>query len=212
MTTQSQSGMERMTTIVRGCDGCTLCCKVFSIAELLKPGNQWCPHCIKGKGCGIYERRPTDCATFACGYLVMPHLGPEWKPAISHLIISSEYSVKRMNIHVDQGRPDAWRKEPYYSAIKRWSVDSLPRGEMVIVMLGRRCIVPLADRDVDLGVVGPDKLILIGERLTAKGRVYEPFVAEAASAVGQKIAAAGGGEVTMSMADVSGLERGRTVV
>src|SRR5215213_5527327 len=94
-----QAATNPMPKAVRGCDGCTLCCKIFTVTELAKPGNEWCPHCIRGTGCGIYDRRPTDCITFMCGYLIMPHLGPEWKPAVSHLVISSEFSDKRINIH-----------------------------------------------------------------------------------------------------------------
>jgi hypothetical protein len=172
---------------VRGCDGCTLCCKVFTVTELAKPGNKWCPHCVRGTGCGIYERRPMDCRTFMCGYLVMPHLGPEWKPAISHLIISSEFSEKRINIHVDQGRPDAWRRQPYYRMIKEWSRQALLKHEMVIVMIGMRCIVPLPDRDVDLGVMRRDDLISIGEKVTGTGIVYDAFVVQREGELGRRL-------------------------
>jgi hypothetical protein len=196
---------------VRGCDGCTLCCKIFTVHELGKPGNSWCPHCIRGTGCGIYDRRPVDCATFQCGYLTMPQLGPEWKPAVSHLIISSEFSTKRLNIHVDKGRPDAWRKQPYYSSLKEWSRQVLPRGEMVIVMIGMRCIVPLPDRDVDLGVMGPNDLIAIGQRLTAQGIVYEPYVVKRDSGLGQRLTGASEGSPMMVPADEEALQTGRTI-
>jgi hypothetical protein len=198
--------------LVRGCDGCTLCCKIFTVTELVKPGNEWCPHCIRGTGCGIYDRRPKDCAEFICGYLLMPNLGPEWKPAISHLVISSEFSEKRINIHVDQGRPDAWRKQPYYRMIKEWSRQALPRGEMVIVMLGLRCFVPLPDRDVDLGVVRGDQLIVIGERLTGTGPVYEPYLVKRDADLGRRIAGAGDMPVMVTPDDSDDLVRGRTVV
>ena len=111
--------------MIRGCDGCTLCCKVMAVRALDKPQGKWCPHCKTGFGCGIYEDRPDECRVFACGYLVMPHLAPIWRPAVSHLIISSEISQDRMSIHVDPARPDAWRKEPYYSTIRQWSVRAL---------------------------------------------------------------------------------------
>jgi hypothetical protein len=195
---------------VRECDGCTLCCKVFTVHELAKPGNSWCPHCIRGTGCGIYERRPVDCATFQCGYLTMPQLGPEWKPAISHLIISSEFSTKRLNIHVDRGRPDAWRKQPYYGIIKDWSRQVLPRGEMVIVMIGMRCIVPFPDRDVDLGVMGRNDLISIGERVTANGKEYEAFVVKRDAAVGRQLEMADGAPVMVAVGDEA-LRTGRVI-
>src|SRR3954449_5594086 len=92
---------------VRGCDGCTLCCKVMAVPGLAKPGNAWCAHCRTGVGCGVYETRPNECRTFQCGYLLMPELTEQWKPATSRLIILGS-GGNRINIRMDEGRPDAW--------------------------------------------------------------------------------------------------------
>jgi len=51
------------------CGDCTMCCRVFAIAELQKPLNKWCKHCDIGKGCRIYETRPAVCVDFACIWL-----------------------------------------------------------------------------------------------------------------------------------------------
>ena len=64
----------------RACDTCTLCCKVIAVEDFAKPPGVWCRHCVRGKGCGIYETRPTDCRTFFCEWMLTPSLGPEWKP------------------------------------------------------------------------------------------------------------------------------------
>ena len=64
----------------RACGTCTLCCKVIAVADFDKLPGVWCPHCVRGKGCGIYETRPTDCRTFFCEWMLTPSLGPEWKP------------------------------------------------------------------------------------------------------------------------------------
>src|SRR4051812_22511432 len=64
----------------RACGCCTLCCKVIAVTDFDKPPGVWCAHCIRGKGCGIYESRPTDCRTFFCEWMLEHGLGPEWKP------------------------------------------------------------------------------------------------------------------------------------
>ncbi len=54
----------------RGCGGCTLCCFTHGIKEFKKPGGQWCPHCLVGNGCKIYESRPRSCKKFNCAWLI----------------------------------------------------------------------------------------------------------------------------------------------
>ena len=51
------------------CGTCTLCCKLVHVYELDKPVGRWCPHCSLGKGCQIYEARPTECKTWNCLWL-----------------------------------------------------------------------------------------------------------------------------------------------
>src|SRR5215212_9198972 len=113
--------------VVRSCDGCTLCCKVMGVQALAKPRGTWCGHCQIGRGCGAYAERPQECIEFNCGYLVLPHLTPEWKPAVCHLIISSGVSNDRLSIHVDPTRPDAWRCQPYYGVMKEWARQGLAK-------------------------------------------------------------------------------------
>ncbi|MEJ1159300.1 hypothetical protein [Prosthecomicrobium sp. N25] len=56
----------------RECGTCTLCCKVLGIRELEKPRGSWCPSCAKGRGCTVYEARPTSCRDFECFWLKAP--------------------------------------------------------------------------------------------------------------------------------------------
>ena len=51
------------------CGTCTLCCKLVHVYEIDKPMGKWCPHCSLGKGCQIYEARPTECKTWNCLWL-----------------------------------------------------------------------------------------------------------------------------------------------
>jgi hypothetical protein len=197
--------------VVRGCDGCTLCCKVMGVHQLAKPQGTWCKHCRIGVGCGIYAERPEECVTFNCGYLVLPHLTPEWKPAVSHLIISSGVSKDRLSIHVDPSRPDAWRKQPYYGVIKQWAAQALSKRQQVVVMIDKRSIVILPDRDIDFGVVASDEMIVMGETPTLQGMAYEPFVVKRDSGLGRDVDMAQGAPVAVRDGEGEGLRRGRVL-
>jgi hypothetical protein len=48
----------------RNCDGCTMCCKLLSVAELDKPPVSWCTLCDVKVGCNAYAGRPTECRDF----------------------------------------------------------------------------------------------------------------------------------------------------
>jgi hypothetical protein len=153
----------------RTCGTCTLCCKVLSITELQKPQGRWCQYCDTGRGCKIYEQRPDECATFHCGYLSWELAGDHWFPARSKMVIVAELDGARVAVHVDPGRPNAWRQEPFYSELKEWSVMASHQMHQVVVCIGSRAIVVLPDRDVDLGVVAEDERIMTAERLLPSG-------------------------------------------
>ena len=55
----------------RTCGSCKLCCKVFHVEELNKPGGVWCKHC-PGKGCEIHNRpeQPAVCRNYKCLWLL----------------------------------------------------------------------------------------------------------------------------------------------
>jgi hypothetical protein len=183
---------DRLPTI-RGCDGCTLCCKVVAVRKLGKPAGVWCKHCRVGTGCGIYSERPQECADYECGYLVLPGLGAEWKPSLSRLILSREVSENRLNIHVDPGRPDAWRKQPYYAKLKQWAEAAMPERGQVTVMIGERTIVILPEHDVDLGTLADDEMIAIVEtRRLGVGFDYEAYAVPRETPLGEGMSAAEG--------------------
>lgn len=163
--------MTEPLAVIRSCDGCTLCCKVFAVPALEKAGGKWCQHCAIGQGCKIYDSRPAECAAFQCGYIVEPELDERWKPSECHLVLFS--LGKAMFIHVDSQRPDAWKRQPYYASIKQWAVEALAAGAQVAVQIGARVIMILPDRDVDLGIVSADE-IAVTTRVASAGNVrYE---------------------------------------
>ncbi len=160
---------------IRSCDGCTLCCKVFRIETLQKAAGSWCPHCKVGNGCAIYEDRPPECRGFQCGYLCEPELDERWKPSVAKFFLWTEPGNQRLAIHVDPQRPDAWRREPYYSSIKQWAVEAVASGSQVAVFVGMHIWVILPDRDVDLGICSPGELTVTTKTATPGGVRYDAF-------------------------------------
>jgi hypothetical protein len=167
--------ISRMTTAPpdlvpgRSCANCTMCCKLLAIDVLEKPRGVWCPKCDQKRGCTIYATRPDPCRGFYCGYLRLPDLDDRWKPAKARFLINFEAQANRIVIHVDPARPTAWRVDPYYKTIKQWAVTAQRQGGMVLVWAGPRATIALPDRDLDLGEVGEDQLIVPVERPTARG-------------------------------------------
>lgn len=142
----------------RACGTCTLCCKVIAVTDFGKPPGVWCAHCIRGKGCGIYETRPTDCRTFFCEWMLESGLGPEWKPerAKFALVLGAG---GHLTAFVDPGFPSAWRQAPYFDAFKRLAAEGM-RGSparIITARIGARVIVILPDREIDVGAIGPDE-------------------------------------------------------
>jgi hypothetical protein len=142
----------------RMCGTCTLCCKVIAVTDFDKKPGVWCPHCVRGKGCGIYETRPTDCRTFFCEWMVEERLGPEWKPERAKFALVMGEGA-HLTAFVDPGFPAAWRETPYLEAFRRLAAEGLraspPR--IVTARIGTRVIVILPDREIDVGHVGPDE-------------------------------------------------------
>jgi hypothetical protein len=101
----------------------------------------WCPHCIAKSGCGIYADRPTECRQFYCEYLLDAGLGEHWKPSRCKMVVVLEDHVGELVIHTDPARPHVWRREPFYSDIRRWARTAARNGRRVVVWEGNRKIV-----------------------------------------------------------------------
>ncbi|MEO6179441.1 MAG: hypothetical protein ABIP15_06700 [Devosia sp.] len=130
------------------------------ITELDKPQGTWCPHCAIGKGCGIYLERPGECRAFHCGYLTEAKLGEHWRPVHCKMVLTADPAINLIAIQVDPGSPTAWQKQPHYDEIKSWARTAAKTMGRVVVMIKRRTIVILPDRDVDLGDVGANERIV----------------------------------------------------
>ncbi|MBV8394032.1 MAG: hypothetical protein JOY81_12690, partial [Alphaproteobacteria bacterium] len=73
--------------------------------------------------------------------------------------------------YIDPGNPAAWRKEPFYSSLKKWATTALPALGQVTVRIGKRAIAILPNEDTDLGMLEDDERVLLERRHTAAGPV-----------------------------------------
>jgi hypothetical protein len=124
-----------------------LCCKVIGVHEFGKPKGVWCSHCKIGTGCMIHETRPNVCRAYSCRFLVDESLDETWRPDRSGLVINGDRS--RVVVYVDPDRPAAWRQEPFYSQLKKWSRASQPDWP-VFVCIQDRVVAVRPDRDIEV--------------------------------------------------------------
>lgn len=166
----------------RSCGSCSMCCKLYDIPEAQSVAGKWCRHCAPGKGCAIHETRPEVCRKFFCGWMVSAGLGPEWKPERAKLIIRlipAEGAALCVAVDVDEGFPAAWQRPGIHAKLKR--IAASPGEVIVRVNIGRRRIVVLPDRDVDVGVVGDDEEVEVtGSGALAEVRKVKRRAAQAA--------------------------------
>jgi hypothetical protein len=164
---------EILTVAGRSCGECTLCCKLLLVEELAKPRDLWCTHCKPGRGCLIYHSRPTDCKTFHCGYLMRAELGEEWKPNKCKIVLTSVEGINKIVAFVDPQRTDSWKREPYYSSLKKLAVNAALRKGWVVVRVERHTYVIFPDRDVDIGDLGEDETIVTSVSPTPSGLRFQ---------------------------------------
>jgi len=159
----------------RACGSCTLCCKTIGVAELAKPAGEWCPHCLRSKGCAIYDNRPDGCRDFFCEWMRSDKLGPEWKPDRARFALIMTVTG-HLSVAVDPGFPSAWRQPRYYQAFCHWAreraEDPSSSWPGVDVWIGRRCIIILPDGEKDLGTVAADEEVRIDLTTTPDDPVY----------------------------------------
>jgi hypothetical protein len=153
--------MERSTA--RKCGTCTLCCKLLAVQEIEKPAGVPCVHCDEGQGCQIYKSRPKQCRMFDCYFLGNPKLRENWRPSKSHIVLVADPNGLRLAAHVDPQWPLAWRPEPFYSMLKKWAQEAMvwsDRLGQVLVCVGKQTIVILPDRNVEVGIVEVDEIVV----------------------------------------------------
>ena len=142
----------------------------MSIAELNKLAGVWCGHCQPTTGCSIYGKRPAECRTFNCVWLVDERLGPEWKPDRSKLVVTIARDGNGIEVRCDPKFPNAWRQEPYRTQIAKWSEGAQLDNGSVVVLASDRLTLVSPDGEFYLGPVSEGDTIV---REYAEGRLVK---------------------------------------
>jgi hypothetical protein len=144
----------------------------MSVPDIDKPGGKWCTHCDRSRGCNIYEKRPQTCRDFVCAFLVDPTLDERWRPSTARFVLVVKEPGRRATVCVDPQRPDAWRREPYLSTLRAWSKTAVERRGLIDIFVGGRSTAILPDKEVDLGIVAKDEVIMTYSERTPTGVRY----------------------------------------
>jgi hypothetical protein len=76
-------------------------------------------------------------------------------------VLSADGAYQALMVTVDPGMPRAWKREPYYSMLKRFSEVFFRQDKKVLVSLDGYITVILPDRDVPIGLIRPGEEIRI---------------------------------------------------
>ena len=159
----------------------------MAVAELAKTPGASCAHCLRAKGCAIYDSRPAGCRDFYCEWMLSEKLGREWKPDRARFALM-QTATGHLAACVDPDFPSAWKRSPYQQALRRWAreraEDPSSSWPGVDVWIGQRCIILLPDGEKDLGIVAADEEVRIDHTMTERGPAYfaEKFTVPAAGA------------------------------
>jgi hypothetical protein len=73
---------------MRTCHPCRLCCKIFPLPVLDKPGDEWCRHATEA-GCAVHgEGQPPVCREYACFWLTEEDLPGEFRPDLVGVVVT----------------------------------------------------------------------------------------------------------------------------
>lgn len=156
----------------RPCGECGLCCKVLKLEALGKPDGVMCVHFARGKGCTIHPTRPQDCRTYFCIWTMAARLDERWRPDRAGFVIAPGVADEIV-LHVDPDRPDAWRREPYHSEIRRLATVTPQGFKMIIVRCRGEVTAVFQSGEIPLGRDQPEMAIEAGYERTVEG--LKPF-------------------------------------
>jgi hypothetical protein len=72
---------------MRNCGDCQLCCRLLPVKSIGKKAGTRCIHQKHGKGCKIYERRPSCCRLWSCAWLTGNDTTDLRRPDRAHYVI-----------------------------------------------------------------------------------------------------------------------------
>ncbi|MGE3244901.1 MAG: YkgJ family cysteine cluster protein [Beijerinckiaceae bacterium] len=117
------------------CGACNMCCKVLVIEELEKDAGPLCKHCINGKGCKIYKKRPDICREYECDWQLDRSLGPRLRPDRTGTILQEDPDSEQYQAVCDPDTPMQWRKSPLVFNVL---VAKAKEGKVVVAKSGLR--------------------------------------------------------------------------
>jgi hypothetical protein len=70
-----------------------------------------------------------------------------------------------MLVMVDPARPLAWRTQPYHGRMREWAARAFTENKRIVaIVAGGEATVILPDRDVPIGVLGPNDVIVLARQ------------------------------------------------
>ena len=135
----------------RKCGTCTLCCKVYALPELNKPPGVWCRHCQPGKGCAIHDALPDQCRQFFCLWMTDAAMPAEWRPDRARFVLTVFPENGFVYGQVDPGAPGAWRRAPYYDALRTMAKTLLAQRRHLIMFVGDEATLVMPEEALPIG-------------------------------------------------------------
>ena len=103
------------------CNGCTVCCEVYEIAELGKLPNTVCKHGTRN-GCAAYGDRPLVCQGFFCVWQKLSYWPDFMWPKRSGFVLTLSFIENRaaIAVHLTKRGVQNWRRPKYYELILKY--------------------------------------------------------------------------------------------
>jgi hypothetical protein len=73
-----------------------------------------------------------------CSWLYSPHMGPEFKPDKTHVVIWQWDDSRILFADCDPDRPDAWRAPKVIDFLRRTAIQIGPAGWKVVAAVGKQ--------------------------------------------------------------------------
>ena len=156
----------------RQCGTCALCCKVYTFPEIEKPAGVWCKYCTPGKGCSIHANVPDPCRDFFCLWMNDGSMPEEWRPDRARFVLTIYPTNGFVYGQVDPGAPGAWRKQPYYDALRKMARALLEERRHLIMFVGEEATLVMPDDTLPLGRMTAQDNFRIEQTFGPKGPTW----------------------------------------
>jgi hypothetical protein len=110
---------------------------------------------------------------FFCGWLLNSEVAAHWRPRECRMVLNFQATLNRTVVHVDPGRPDAWRKAPFHAELVVVATRMAAAGGYVLVACGTNHTILLARQEFPVGALLPSDKVVISRRPSAGGPVYD---------------------------------------